>query len=99
LNWGGQIDTGSFYVPPDDTVACICLFSTMAIMADGIVPLCCEDVMPTYTLGDVKRASIADVWRSAEWRKIRQLHLEGRRDGMALCKGCDVWKEDKYYTG
>lgn len=95
-NWGGQIDTGSFYEAPDDRYPCVLPFGTMSIMADGKVPLCCEDVFPKYDMGDLNTQSIKQIWDSQHWRDICKRHLKGLRGDMALCKGCDVFSEDKY---
>jgi len=95
-NWGSQIDTGSFYQPVKPTLPCIYLFGTLPIMADGTIPLCCEDVHPVYTIGHIDQASIADIWNSQQLKRYREYHINGQREQMKLCNKCDVFSEDKY---
>lgn len=95
-NWGGQVETGSFYKPQDDSLPCVFPLGTMPIMADGTVCLCCEDVSPVYKMGDVHKSSIDKIWKSNSWQEIRDLHLNGKKGNMRLCRGCDVTREDKY---
>ena len=95
-NWGGQIDTGKFYQEINVTKPCVYPFGTMAIMADGTVPLCCEDVNPVYNLGNINDSSILDIWTSEKWAYIIDTHLKGLRSKMKLCKTCDVFRDDKY---
>ena len=68
-NWGGQVETGSFYKPQDESIPCVFPLGTMAIMADGTVCLCCEDVNPVYNMGNVHKSSIETIWKSKPWQK------------------------------
>ncbi|NLF31191.1 MAG: hypothetical protein GX591_09940 [Planctomycetes bacterium] len=70
--------------PPVRT-PCLRLATRMAVLADGRVVLCEEDVRGACPLG----ASIPDVWGGGALRRIRQAHADGRWDTIPLCTACD----------
>lgn len=72
---------------------CVALWSTFVIHVDGTVNLCCADWKGYGRLGNVKRQSIADIWRGERLARIRDLHIEGRREEIPLCNGCTEWRE------
>lgn len=61
----------------------------MAILLDGTVPLCREDLRASEKLGNALVDDLAAVWESA--RGIHQSHLSGKYPG--ICAACD-----EYYT-
>ncbi|HET6451800.1 MAG TPA: SPASM domain-containing protein, partial [Spirochaetia bacterium] len=83
---------------PDRTVAdlsplkrfpCWHLKRDMAILLDGSVPLCREDVHTSVRLGNAFHDELAVIWDSA--REIHRSHLSGTYPG--ICAACD-----EYYT-
>lgn len=69
---------------------CLRIFKTMTIRPTGEVSLCCSDALGQYTLGDVTKDSLIDIWyKSSKYRKIRQIMQTKGRKGLALCKDCD----------
>jgi spiro-SPASM protein len=83
---------------PDRTVAdlsplkrfpCWHLKRDMAILLDGTVPLCREDIRAETPLGNAFREELAAIWDRA--RDIYRGHVDGRYP--ALCARCD-----EYYT-
>lgn len=72
-------------------VPCVSLWSTMVIHFDGRVPLCGCDYNNRFSLGNINQSSIQEVWRSEQFRGIRELHSFGKRDEIELCRGCNVW--------
>lgn len=67
---------------------CYTLYNYIYCLPDGIVPLCCIDYDGKIILGDMNVQTIAEIWESAQYQKIRQLHIEGRGDEMELCRTC-----------
>ncbi|AEJ19780.1 spiro-SPASM protein [Gracilinema caldarium] len=61
----------------------------MAVLLDGTVPLCKEDVSRTRILGNVFNDSLASIWESAQELYLEQSHKEYS----GICKDCD-----EYYT-
>ena len=83
---------------PDRTVAdlsplkrfpCWHLKRDMAILLDGTVPLCREDIRAGVILGNALEDDLSAVWESA--RGIHRSHLSGEYPG--ICAACD-----EYYT-
>ena len=64
---------------------CCRIFSTMNVMSNGQVALCCMDFDGSVMLGDLNKQTISEVYSSAKWVQIRQLHLKGEGDKISLC--------------
>lgn len=67
----------------------------LVIYCDGGVALCNQDWERKEPLGDIRRQSIAEVWRSSGYDRIRRLHREGRAEEDPTCRGCGHWAQ--YY--
>ncbi len=92
-NWGGQLDGFKAIAPAETEKPCIALWSLMTIFADGTVPMCNVDYDKKYPLGNVREYKIAELWRSQEQARRRNLHLVGARNAIPPCDGCTVWSE------
>ena len=91
-NWGGQMPLGSPAGTDEvNMVPCIAIWSTLGIHVDGSVNLCCIDSGNSVQLGNVNSRSIAEIWHGEELRRIRDLHLNGRRAEIPICDGCTTW--------
>lgn len=66
---------------------CWRLFSTIVIDVDGNVPACCFDKSAKYCFGNLKDASLKDVWLGTKANKFRQAILRNRR-GIDICNNC-----------
>lgn len=66
---------------------CWRLFSTIVIDVDGNVPACCFDKSAKYCFGNLKDASLKDVWLGTKANKFRQAVLNNRR-GIDICRNC-----------
>lgn len=66
---------------------CWRLFSTIVIDVDGNVPACCFDKSAKYSFGDLKYASLNDVWLGSKAMKFRQTILKNRK-GVDICNNC-----------
>jgi len=83
-NWGGQHGdaiSGKF-------VKCNRLWRTFTILVDGRVAQCHADVHGEHCLGDVYQQTIEEVWNSAEYNCLRNLHVNSQQCKIALCKDC-----------
>ena len=87
-DWGGQLK-GFKHRVANTTRPCLALWSLMCIFADGSVPLCNVDYNKTYPLGNVRTATIAELWQSHEQNRRRVSH----RNEIGMCKNCTVWAE------
>ncbi len=66
---------------------CWRLFSTIVIDVDGNVPACCFDKSAKYSFGNLKYASLNDVWLGSKAMKFRQTILKNRK-GIDICNNC-----------
>lgn len=73
---------------------CVSVFSSMAINFDGDVQLCDSDVEQKVILGNIKTQTLKDIWNSEKFREIRQYHINGQRNKIEICKGCDHWSRE-----
>lgn len=65
-------------------------FQQFNVRPDGKISLCCNDALGLYTLGDLNKQSIQEIWYSDEYMRIRrEMKVNGRRN-LKLCKNCDT---------
>lgn len=69
---------------------CLLPYRMLVIRPTGEVSLCCNDALGKYTLGDVNKQSIQEVWNSEEYNQIRREMLYNGRKNLMLCKNCDT---------
>lgn len=75
-------------------VLCVSVFSTVVIKADGSVQFCCMNTEDKYVIGNLAETKIADIWRSPKMKKVRELHMEGKRNEISVCRGCITWNNE-----
>jgi len=93
-NWGNQLKGIS--EPSQSTNSpCRVLWSTVNILSDGTVALCCIDFEPRVPLGSLQEDTIRDVWHGNAFRQVRTTHGNGERDLIPLCRNCTVWADDQ----
>ena len=68
--------------------ACQSLYTTLAVLWNGDVATCCMDWRRDNVMGNVRDATIREVWEGAQYRSIRALSDAGRLDERPLCNGC-----------
>jgi radical SAM protein with 4Fe4S-binding SPASM domain len=73
---------------------CWKMWSGSVITWDGMVVPCCFDKDAQHRLGDVRRDSFREVWRSASYNRFRSAILVSRSE-IDICKNCsegtEVW--------
>jgi spiro-SPASM protein len=74
---------------PLNRFACWHLKRDMAILMDGTVPLCREDIRSSLKLGNALEDDLSAIWESAG--EVHRSHLSGKYPG--ICAACD-----EYYT-
>jgi len=68
-------------------IPCDYLWHNMFVRTDGRMALCCLDWESGEILGDLTREPLAEVIQGA-LRRVKQLHLEGRKNDIPLCAHC-----------
>lgn len=69
---------------------CLLPFKQIIVRPDGKVSLCCNDATGKYTLGDLTKESLHDVWYGAKFSMVRKCLYEGR-ENWGNCKFCDTF--------
>ncbi len=94
-NWGQKISPSILNSYEQDVSPCIALWGTFVCHSNGLVPLCCIDTESFYQMGSLGKKSIYEIWTSQEFQDVRKKHLNNLREKMELCKGCNLWQENK----
>jgi len=71
--------------------ACRQLWKDLSIAWDGLVTVCCKDVLYKLAVGNARETELIDLWNSPRWNGIRRLHLEGKWDRLVPCDTCREW--------
>lgn len=69
---------------------CVLPFRQMIVRPDGKVSLCCNDAVGKYTLGDLTKESLKEVWFGPKFEKVRECLYEGRAN-WGECRHCDAF--------
>ena len=67
---------------------CLEPYTAMAVFPDGVVGLCCNDVLAKTNLGNCREKTIEESWNSDEYNRIREL-MRKDRSRHEFCKYCD----------
>jgi radical SAM protein with 4Fe4S-binding SPASM domain len=67
---------------------CPLLWTRASITYTGDLKYCENDWYNKKIVGNVKEKSIRNIWNSAEYRKLRSLHVKKRFSEIPLCKNC-----------
>jgi MoaA/NifB/PqqE/SkfB family radical SAM enzyme len=86
-NWAGTLNHES-----DINFPCYRPWLTFTVLWDGRVSLCCADFDGREILGDLRTASIREIWNAEPYRRARRAHLD--HGGPAVCQSCDLPKKD-----
>lgn len=74
-----------------DQRACTSPFSSLVVLSDGRVPLCCCDFNAGECSGNARETPLAELWRGAALEAARAAHRREGRAGLAMCRGCNTW--------
>ncbi len=86
-NWAGTLNHES-----DINFPCYRPWLTFTVLWDGRVSLCCADFDGREILGDLRTASIREIWNAEPYRRARRAHLD--HGGPSVCQSCDLPKKD-----
>lgn len=74
-----------------NSLPCLAPFSTLVVLSDGRVPLCCLDYNADTPMGSVVESGIAGVWQGEAFRKVRAEHRARGRASMPFCRDCHIF--------
>lgn len=69
---------------------CLYPYKQMVIRPDGKCSLCCNDALGKYTLGDVSKQTLKEIWYGKEYMELRKEMKATYRTNLKLCKNCDT---------
>lgn len=82
--------------PEIEAMPCHQIFDRMIVLADGSIPLCCEDTpKAAFNFGNAADASPLEFWNSPRFQKIREIHRQGRKGAIKLCADCTMLYSEK----
>jgi hypothetical protein len=100
-NWGGYVTNEDVRGLPIDVIgpnliykngACVRLFTTVQIMATGIVNGCaCRDVDATLRLGDLNEMPLRDIISSRNPRYMALIEQQQNGHFQPVCQSCDMY--------
>lgn len=62
----------------------------MVVSREGLVMPCCSDWHCQWVIGNAKKDSLKDIWRSEKMRQLRRLIFSRRLEEFEPCKSCFV---------
>lgn len=60
----------------------------VVITWDGKIVPCCRDYDASIVLGDMKKNSLEDIWKSSEYKEFREAHINKKFENYEACKNC-----------
>ena len=69
---------------------CVLPFKQIIVRPTGQISLCCNDALGKYTLGDLSKDKLLDVWYRPKFSMVRKCLYEGR-ENWGNCKYCDTF--------
>jgi hypothetical protein len=100
-NWGGYVTNDDVHDLPIDIAgpgliykngACVRLFTTVQIMATGIVNGCaCRDADATLRLGDLNEAPLRDIISSRNPAYMALIEEQQQGNFRPVCQSCDMY--------
>ncbi len=67
---------------------CVLPYKQIIVRPDGKISLCCNDALGKYTLGDLSRERLLDIWYGPRFQMVRKCLYEGR-ENWGNCRFCD----------
>lgn len=78
---------------------CPQFWKRVTITCSGHFRFCVEDWRNTSVVGHIEKDSIEKIWKSEAYKRLRNLHLEGRYDEIPECKNCTDWQASPWEYG
>lgn len=96
-SWGGEINVQERRELPSvpSGTPCHHVFDRLIILNDGAVTLCCSDMhRGRHILGNVNDDNPVEIFNNDKIRKLRKLHLDGRRSEFKMCADCTILESE-----
>jgi sulfatase maturation enzyme AslB (radical SAM superfamily) len=100
--WAGRIASKDDVLNSDGRVEeierepCHHIFNNMMILANGAVALCSEDMLEgEFGFGNVRNQDPIEIFNSERFKKMRNLHLAGKKNVVETCSNCTLLYSEK----
>lgn len=92
-NWDGSqdgLDLGKYAASDTKPKRGLCnrIESVMAILSNGLVVPCCQDLLGRGVIGDLNKETLLDVYNGGKRKEMIELLKNNMRDRVELCKNC-----------
>ena len=96
-NWTGIVETdfiANIYDGPVEKrkfphrKSCSFPFYYLGVHSDGTVTACTDDWCRCAAIGNVRTQTLPEIWNGDPLRKLRLLHLGGKRNEIDICRNC-----------
>lgn len=89
-NWAGDIE--EFKVPQKKhKIGCTLLMEQLVLLPNGDVTICCNDLNSKSVIGNILNTNFMDIYNCEQRVRFLKLHLQGKKDQIALCKNCETF--------
>ncbi len=92
FNFAGNVDDHT----PEGTAKqsggeppCYLPWRQLAFYYDGTAVACCHDFLHQSELGNIHTHSLEEIWNSETMCDLRRKHVDGRKNDIPLCAGCN----------
>ena len=94
-NWDGSqasLNLGRYAASDTKPKKGLCgrIESVMAVLANGLVVPCCQDLLGRGVIGDLNKEGLLDVYNGEKRKKMIELLRNNMRDKVELCKNCTL---------
>ncbi len=72
-------------------IPCLRLLEGLQVLSDGRAVACANDFRALAPVGDLRAASIEEVWTGRALSELRRVHARGAWDTVPLCARCGDW--------
>jgi MoaA/NifB/PqqE/SkfB family radical SAM enzyme len=83
---------GRDYAPLNGGLDFVCpdLFRRVFVFHDGVAGPCCGDWERRLVVGDARKSSVSEIWKSPAYERLRSRHLAGAFAEVPACLCCSV---------
>jgi len=91
-NWVGEARVKAGERSDDvEALGCYQVFDRAFILSDGTMSMCsCDLHHPYVAIGNVADANVIELFNNSRMKKIRDIHLSGRKYSIDICKKCNL---------
>lgn len=74
------------------SASCYWLWTEPMLLSNGDITVCCQDVNGELVIGNCKDIDLIQLWQSQKIRQIREVHSEGKRGSIKICRDCNMYQ-------